>query len=414
MKLHFFSAQALASAVIISLLPLYCNTATAEEPAMCQLAQAMLRQVVTIRGLSPRSQVPCVVSSRTDVERFLHEVIATQLPPAKLEMEELVYQTIGLVPKSFDYKKGLIALYVSQIGGYYDPEKKQFVMADWIPADLQAAVAVHELTHALQDQHFDLKKLLDPKQENGDTLLAHSAISEGDAMIVMSDYERSARKQSLLREEASIDALVSQPQHGAVAQEEGLNQPVPESLKAILLFPYTSGLRFMHVALRKGKDGSMLDKVFRNPPTTTREILHPEDYWDLTAPKSSVPAISELHLDDNQDHVVYSDVLGEFLVYVTLCADGAQRQQCAEAAQGWIGDRIAVVDRGGTHRKIIWVTRWESERDASEFALAYSAKKGVHTKQSMTLKEGDTTLTHGPKGPQVVVKKSEVVITFEL
>lgn len=378
---------------------------------MCKLAQSMLSQAVAIRGLSQRSDVPCIVSSRADVEKFLHEMIATQLPPAKIEMEELLYKTIGLIPQSFDYKKGLIDLYVSQIGGYYDPEKKRFVMADWIPSEAQASVAVHELTHALQDQHFDLKQMLDPKQENGDKLLAHSAISEGDAMLVMNDYERAVRRQPVVNEAVSIAAKSVQLNSESEALRSSTGEAVPEALRAILLFPYTSGVHFMKTALGRGKNYSGADLVFQNPPTSTREILHPDVYWDSKALKPSVPTISELQAENKQSRVVYSDVLGEFLIQLVLCADKQGRTGCEVAAQGWIGDRIAVVDSGGGVQEVIWLTRWESPQDAHEFALAYSAKStGGQPVGPVAM--GETPASAGSKVPHITKVGNEVLITF--
>ena len=61
-----------------------------------------------------------------------------------------------------------------------------------MPAAFQTTIAVHELTHALQDQYFDLQKFVDAKTENSDLLLAHSALVEGDATAVMIDYDRIA------------------------------------------------------------------------------------------------------------------------------------------------------------------------------------------------------------------------------
>ena len=108
--------------------------------------------------------------------------------PNRLYSEGVVYQRLALVPKDFKYESGIIDLYTSQIGGYYDPKKDHFVMAKWIPASLQFPVAVHELVHALQDQHFKLDTFLDPKTMTSDALMARAALVEGDATAVMIDY----------------------------------------------------------------------------------------------------------------------------------------------------------------------------------------------------------------------------------
>lgn len=342
-----------------------CTSAQAEEAA-CAVATTALEQATKIRGLERKSEVPCLVSDKAQVAKFLRETIATKLPPNKIEMEQLVYRTLGVVPDDYDYANGIIELYVSQIGGYYDPEKKHFIMAAWMPAALQVTVAVHELTHALQDQHFDLEKMMDPKIENGDKLLAIAALVEGDATAVMTDYTRGIMGQVSLRNERTIDGLLLQ--HVLAASAGGFEK-TPEALRALLLFPYTSGLRFVHRLLVEGGYPAV-DRAFRNPPTSSREILHPEVYLKPNLP-SSIPSIEELDPAGSTETGIYTDVIGEFGISAILAAGQKKKDEAVAAATGWLGDRVGVFPISSSERVVSWKTRWESERDAQEFQEAY-------------------------------------------
>ena len=73
---------------------------------------------------------------------------------------ELVLKKFGLLPRDFDLGKFLVVLLKEQVAGYYDPKTKTVNLLDWLGADQQKPVLAHELTHALQDQSFNLDKYM--------------------------------------------------------------------------------------------------------------------------------------------------------------------------------------------------------------------------------------------------------------
>ena len=143
-----------------------------------------------LRGLKVKREVPCRLQDKAQVERYLRSAIEEKVPKQKLELEGEMYRLIGAIPKDYDYLNGLVAVYTSQLGGYYEPGEEYYAMAAWMPGVLQMPIAVHELTHALQDQHYALEKFIDQKSESSDQLMAKSALVEGDATAVMIDYSR--------------------------------------------------------------------------------------------------------------------------------------------------------------------------------------------------------------------------------
>ena len=359
-----------------------------KQQGLCAVAEQAMQGASRVRGLKSKGPVPCVVSSRAEIEQFLRTTIKDKFPPHKLQAEQLVYRAVGLIPDDYNYTEGLIELYLSQIGGYYDPEKKHFVMADWMPSELQEVVAVHELTHALQDQYINLEQLLDPKNDNGDELLAYSALVEGDATLTILDsqHRRTAQPSS----EASQDL----PQ-------------VPTALKAILFFPYTYGLKFARELLEHG-GYKRINQALRDPPQSSREILHPAEYLSNTQVRQ-IPRLEELDGVSDGYSPEYSDTLGEFSIKALLDTDASGSITSAQGAAGWVGDRIGVFPVQNKERLISWLTRWESAADAQEFFKAY--KKLLEARYGKKISAARIQLTP-IKALELSIKGSSVSIRF--
>src|SRR5260370_13690382 len=72
--------------------------------------------------------------------------------------------------------------------GLYDPKPDEVYIADWSPLADQRMVMAHELTHALEDQHFQIEAWVKAARPNEDAELARDAVLEGSAMAAMVDY----------------------------------------------------------------------------------------------------------------------------------------------------------------------------------------------------------------------------------
>ena len=335
------------------------------EGVECDLAREFLVKASDIRKLEIKASVPCLLQNKEQVKAYLLAVIEEQLPPDKLRYEEFVYKKIGFFPQDFDYKQGIVELYLSQIGGYYDPKKKRFIMADWLPETMQTSIAVHELTHALQDQYYDLDKFIDPKIENADTILARSALVEGDASAVMHDYLREHSGQLPIADEADIDDLVL----ATVAASHFSASSVPKSMRMVLIFPYTSGLRFVH-SIIKEKGYAGLHEVYNNPPRSTEEILYPEKYLRAEADFIEFNKEDlESYLSEGHDKL-YQDTLGQLGIMALLSMYDLKQAEIKQASDGWGGDRIMLFAKDG-QKVIIWKSNWDQESDRAEFQRAF-------------------------------------------
>lgn len=347
----------------------------AADTSPCAIVPDSLTAVEAIRGLVAKRPVPCVVQDQGEVRSHLVGLIDTKMPPKKMAAEERLYKAIGFLPDSFDYKNGIVDLYVSQLGGYYDPAKKHFVMASWMPMFVQGPIVVHELAHALQDQTFDLEGFIRNDIDSSDVLLARAAVAEGDATAVMIDQTRRVMGQAPLSSEPNVDLIIAQNVIG-MAMMPGLTG-VPESLKSMLIFPYTSGLRFIHTRLQRG-GYRVVDEAFRNPPRSTEEILHPELYGTTIPSFEVFSDLDAVALVPGGGEVEYGDTAGEFVIGATLVALGVDKRSAVVAAAGWGGDRATLVVQHGTGaRFLVWRSGWDTPNDAAEFCAAY--REGVGT-----------------------------------
>ncbi|MCB0358201.1 MAG: hypothetical protein KDD44_01145 [Bdellovibrionales bacterium] len=340
----------------------------------CPVVNEALKQAEQIRKLRVLRSVPCVRKSKTEVEAYLRQAIQKRVPKGKLEAEGEVYRLLGLIGLDVRYVELLIRLYTGELGGFYEPEENYFAMAAWIPAEMQRTIAVHELTHALQDQHFSLEKLMDQERFTSDELLARSALIEGDASAVMFDYVRKQERLQPLAELASVDSMVLESVAGSTASmaEKG----APRALQSLIVFPYASGLHFVHSLLRTG-GYSAVDAAFKRFPRSTEEVLHPELYARETPDFVVVPvprAPAGVRLDISSP--MFTDTIGEFTISALL-SNWLSSETARSAADGWGGDRIALYRRSASRVLLVWDTHWDSAEEAQEFfrALASAYRK---------------------------------------
>ena len=262
----------------------------------------------------------------------------------------------------------LLDLYGEQVAGYYDPFKQKFFIASWMASALQAPIMAHELTHALQDQSFNLKPFLSPLPDNSDATSARQAIVEGDAVIAMFAW---------LGKQAGKD--ITPPSVGAMIRNSmgspqyPVFQGAPPYFQEALYFPYADGADFIQLVKKRGgwKDVSAL---YANLPKSTEQVMHPEKYL---GEKKDEPKAVELPIKLAGWKEVHTDVLGE-LVVRTMFKGYLDDDVAAAAAAGWGGDRYRAFQRekGPKSTKttmVILRSTWDTEADAKEFLAAYKA-----------------------------------------
>ena len=346
----------------------------AVDKAKISQIEAGLQQVRQLSFLKP---VPLVVESRAEADRDIKAQLTHEISDREFEIDGRAGSLIGLYPPGIDLKEQTLKLLDDQIAGFYDPDTKRMVLVNgttgagvWGGAaefltqrDLMGEmVLAHELTHALQDQHFDLSAKLDALKDNDDRALALKSVAEGDATITGFAYVVGGMDQT------KLDMLVSQLS-GLPEMFAKEAKFAPEGLREPLIFQYSAGVKFVAAAYHRGGYGA-IDQLFRQPPQSSAQILHPELYFDRPTP----PA--EIHLAGYQRALggwtkADENCQGELGLSVILkLAFGADSRQ-ATLAESWQGDRIVSLTRG-SDLSVIWMIDLSSERAASQLAAAYT------------------------------------------
>src|SRR5271157_3416767 len=150
-------------------------------------------------GMPQHAAVKRRLVSKADEEKYASGLWAKEEFAKRFAQEELSMKKLGFLPRDFNLKEFLVKSTGQQIAAYYDPETKTISMLNWVPPDRQEPILAHELTHALQDQNYDLTKWMkagakaaDGATPGSDTdddgAVARKAVVEGQAMVVYVDY----------------------------------------------------------------------------------------------------------------------------------------------------------------------------------------------------------------------------------
>src|SRR5689334_11445477 len=133
-------------------------TAAARNAALIAATGEVLKETSELRQLLIMKAVPSSTQSRDEIQRAVIKNLDEGISAAELHANEVLLKKLGLVPADFHYRDLMVRLLTEQVAGYYEPKTQQFYLADWIDVDGQRPVMAHELTHALQDQHFNLRR----------------------------------------------------------------------------------------------------------------------------------------------------------------------------------------------------------------------------------------------------------------
>ena len=328
-------------------------------------ADEVLGQMSQITGLKLMTPLKKSLRSREEIRAYVMKQMNEEKNAAERYADQRSAEAFGLIPKGFDLDAFMVNVLTEQVEGLYDPKSREFYIADWSPLADQRMVMAHELTHALEDQHFQIEAWVKAARPNEDAELARDAVLEGSAMAAMVDYLMLSTGRSL-KDLPDFDP-------GMLIGDLGSTptlQKAPPFLKDTLIFPYIGGLSFS-AAILKNTGWAALPGVFDKPPVSTQQILHPALYRSGRIPKTVVlPSLEKLlggnwtKLDENiMGEYGWKEVLKQFL----------EEDRAKTLAAAWDGDRYAVFEQKQT-KKLVLVTRLhlDSEEHAVRFFGQYS------------------------------------------
>jgi hypothetical protein len=236
-------------------------------------------RVEEIRGLAFEREVPVTVVDRAALREYAGRRLDRFSTPGDLRAEERAYALLGLLPPGTSLLDEYTRLVEESAAGYYDPEAKQFFLLQGMPAGLGPILAAHELTHALEDQHFDLDARIHAAKKDADLSFAVMAVHEGSASLLMAAYvQEGLRKGWLLRRD--LEAVASSD----VVRDERIAR-APDLLRRPLLGAYVLGARFLARGRTEalgagGFPAAEVDRCYRDGPRSSEQILHPAKFWD--------------------------------------------------------------------------------------------------------------------------------------
>jgi hypothetical protein len=339
------------------------TTSEAKKAAVVETTEAVLKETSELRQLPILRPVKSDTQSRDEIQRFLIKNMDEDTTPAEMHASELSLKKLGLIPPDFQFRAFIIKLLTEQVAGYYDPKQQEFFLADWINLDGQKPVMAHELTHALQDQHFNLRRFDKWPKGDSDAELAAHALIEGDASLAMGVY--------VSRSPLRIVALMKSMGESKSSTEE--IDRAPRALRESLLFPYDQGMQWV-MQLYKRDGWPLVSKAFTDLPQSTEQILHVDKYFAREAPiKLSLPNIASAL--GNGWKQVDVDVNGEWGYYLILNEYLKSDVESKRAAAGWGGDISGLYEgRKPGEVAIAQISVWDTEPDAVEFFNAYARR----------------------------------------
>jgi hypothetical protein len=365
---------------------------TEEQKISPQEAEKLFRSVDEILRFASKDtllpikrEVKRQLVSRDEVEAYVTKHTSEDEDAKRLRRSELVLKKFGLLPRDFDLGTFLVALLKEQVAGYYDPKTRTVNLLDWLGVDQQKPVLAHELTHALQDQSFNLEKYMKPPDadlsrkkeitaqdiENDEVSTTRQAVVEGQAMVVLVDYMLEPMGLSLKDSPQVVQSLKDGMLVGTADAVQFRNAPI--YMKEALTFPYRYGIDFIADLLIKSGKEKAFAELFRNPPRTTRQIMEPQTYLagERLEPMN-VPDFRQVFKSYERFDV---GSVGEFDVAV-LVDQYAGAQISNRLYPHWRGGYYyAVRSKGDTPAPLglLYASRWSSPEKASNFAAIYAS-----------------------------------------
>jgi hypothetical protein len=269
-----------------------------------------------------------------------------------LENSVAFLRSLGLVEGNVDLFDAMNQQTSEGVLAFYSPETKKITIRGTTLDVATRVTVVHEMTHALQDQHFDLTAMrkLDHDDESG----AITALIEGDATDVENTYIDSLTKAEQREYRTENDRAVDG------ADFDG----VPPVVRIMFGAPYQFGPAL--VSVLKAEDGqNAVDGAFHDPPTATEHIFNPASYID----------------DDQPEHVERPRLpsgakktdSGEFepLGWYIMLSERIDAHEALRVADGWGGDEYVSyrTDDGDRCTQIRYRGETSRDTDAMHDAL---------------------------------------------
>ena len=316
--------------------------------------------------------VPIDFMTRDGLATYIRDLFDEEYPPEVAAREERMLRAFGFLNEEDDLRTIREGVLNENIAGFYDERpgvKKLFAVSPVSAGDrldfMNQLILSHELRHALQDQHVNLRQVLGEGTDFDDRRLAVLSLLEGDATLLMEKYLATGLSAGGAQGQALVN-MMGMGGGDSRAMADMFAGPqlrsAPPVVREQLLVPYLDG-RSLAVAVFERGGFRLLNQRLADPPRSMEQVLHPEKYLD----RRDEPVVLTVSEASGAD-VESEGRLGEFLIRI-LFQPVMTAREAEAAAAGWGGDQYALWSENGGYR-LVWHTTWDSDRDAQEFHRA--------------------------------------------
>jgi hypothetical protein len=324
--------------------------------------ETVLERAERARGIRSTSPADVRVVTSAQLSEVVQRTMMSGWDDGEIARYEESLVTVGLWPRGRRVADEITAMMSTEAIGLYGPEERAlYVVSDpSIPMRVRFASAVagrdfvreyalaHEIVHMLQHEAYPgLFAAILQIRDSDDASWAAQAAIEGDAVR----YGFAAMTESLPPPPARDFAASL-----AAAADNGPMAEHPRLIREGVVFPYARGYALATLEA---------ELLLANPPASTEQALHAskrgEPFTALVLSQRPLPSGCER---------LWTNSVGELGFSILLRDHGASPD--AGAWNGWDGDRYLAARCNGA-REFMWLTTWDSESDAAEFADAYRA-----------------------------------------
>ena len=382
-----------------------------DQAEILQEADDIFAEVSRLSGLPIKKQVDKKFENLVFFHDYYLQLLQNQYPPETKVAYEKAFALFGFLPLGKDLIQTYLDSFLKVVQGLYDPKSKTLYIADWIKPEDQESALAHELTHALQDQSFDLQAFMDQGVKlSMDAQFARAAVMEGQAVAIALNYSLKDRNTDFthavdIAQWVGLNNLLDRSGKKAFGEKATLNETVS--------FPYVYGVTFLQSYVRSyGWEG--MESLFRKPPSSTHQILHPRTFFPIRQEPVGI------HVDDLSQEVlpgykrIWDNCFGEYGL-ITLLQQFIPGKEAEKAVRGWRGDRIQVYEnQKSKHLLMTGYLLFDQDDSAEDFFDAYRDyldskyeadifRRSDDTIQWVSLKGGDREVYVERFGRRVVV-----------
>lgn len=404
--------------LIVLLLSTACgNVDNAAPPASRSISFDELKEKVSqIRGLAFKQEVSQEIAPTEAFDLLVRKITADEYGEERLPILSRGYKRLGLIPEATDLAKALTDFHRLQEATFYDSRRRTVVVSQEAsrsqfanynasqknsnPAAARTPLVLG-LEHALLEQHFHWQSRI-KSAPSEDRKLTFRTIAQADAALLALAYLQSDSSSSNLIQRMKAITRWSSEFESRAAQ-------LPSLLRQKLLLPYREGAQFVLWAYAtKGWDG--VNALFRDPPVSTSQLLHPEKYYvQRQEPARVIPwgllrGLTESSLTEH--------TLGEYLIRILLMQE-LSNKEATQLASDWIGDHLALYQEG-ENPVLAWISAWKEERAARAFQRSYEGiLKRRHRVRFESLAAGPDALTAEPaSGRALLLERRGPAVLF--